>query len=54
MSYPPVILWNMQQQLILVETDERPWELNDHTREIGRRGLEQARLALQRGSRRAA
>jgi len=44
----------MQQQLILVETDERPWELDDHTREVGRRGLEAARRALQRASCQAA
>jgi len=44
----------MEQQLTLVEPDERPWELDNHTREIGRRGLEQARRALQRASRQAA
>ncbi len=36
----------MQEQLVLVEGDERPWELDEHTREIGRRGVEQARQAL--------
>ncbi len=36
----------MQEQLVLVEPDERPWELDEHTREIGRRGVEQARQAL--------
>ncbi len=44
----------MELQLILIDTDERSWELDDHTREIGRRGLEQARRALQRASSRAA
>lgn len=36
----------MQEQLVLVEPAERPWELDEHTREIGRRGVEQAREAL--------
>ena len=36
----------MQEQLVLVEPVERQWELDDHTREIGRRGVEQARQAL--------
>ncbi|MGI8776805.1 MAG: hypothetical protein ACR2LJ_05335 [Acidimicrobiales bacterium] len=44
----------MEQQLTLVDTDERAWELDDHTREIGRRGLEQARRALQKASAQAA
>jgi hypothetical protein len=36
----------MQEQLVLVEPLERPWVLDEHTREIGRRGVEQARQAL--------
>ncbi len=36
----------MQEQLILVQPDERPWELDEHTREVGRRGVAQARQAL--------
>lgn len=44
----------MEQQLTLVDPGERSWELDDHTREIGRRGLQQARQALQKASRRAA
>jgi len=44
----------MEQQLTLVETDERSWELTEHTREVGRRGLQQARQALERAARQAA
>jgi len=44
----------MEQQLTLVEADERSWELTERTREIGRLGLQQARQALERASRQAA
>jgi hypothetical protein len=40
----------MNEQLILLRPAERPWRLDDHTREIGRRGVEEARAALRRGS----
>ena len=44
----------MEQQLTLVDVDERSWELTERTREIGRLGLQQARQALERAPRRAA
>ena len=44
----------MEKQLVLVEPTERPWELDERTREVGRRGLEQAREALRRSRREAA
>jgi len=39
-----------------VSTDEAPvaWELDDHTRELGRRGLAAARQALHQASARLA
>jgi hypothetical protein len=45
----------MNEQLLLLRDPlvgpaERPWQLDDHTREIGRRGVEEARAALRRGS----
>ena len=42
---PPCHRWDMKNQLALLQVD-RPWELDERTREIGRRGLEQARDAL--------
>jgi len=36
----------MKEQLFLVEPEERPWHLDERTREVGRRGIEQARRAL--------
>ncbi|MGI9023429.1 MAG: hypothetical protein ACR2HV_09410 [Acidimicrobiales bacterium] len=44
----------MEQQLTLVEPAERSWELTERTREVGRRGLQQARQALERAPRQAA
>jgi hypothetical protein len=52
----------MEQQLTLVQPGEprpdpspRPaWALDDRTRDIGRRGLQQARQALRRAARQAA
>ena len=44
----------MEQQLTLVEAPQPPWQLDDRTREIGRRGLELARQALRQAIRRAA
>jgi hypothetical protein len=43
----------MEQQLILLEPPERPWELDERTRQVGRLGLEKAREALRQASRRA-
>ena len=59
MSHPPVILDPMNDQLALLEEDagaaEPAWELDDHTREVGRRGVAAARHALRQvAARRAA
>ena len=44
----------MTTQLVLIETSAESWRLDDATRAIGRRGLAEARSALQAGGRRAA
>ena len=50
MSHPPVILGEMEQQLLLLDPPPDDWRLDEHTRQIGRRGVQQARDALrQRG-----
>jgi hypothetical protein len=36
----------MEEQLHLIEPDEPEWVIDDATRAIGRRGIEQARQAL--------
>jgi hypothetical protein len=36
----------MTRQLVLIETPAAAWRLDDTTRAIGRRGLEEARSAL--------
>jgi hypothetical protein len=39
----------MERQLALIEQDEAgadTWRLDEHTREVGRQGIEQARQAL--------
>ncbi len=38
----------MQEQLRLLQPDDRGWRLDEHTREIGRQGLQEARAALRR------
>ena len=45
---------SMSAQLVLI--DERPdnWKLDEQTREVGRKGLAQARAALEEAARRAA
>lgn len=54
LSHPPAILVNMNDQLVLLEDDERQWQLDERTRELGRRGVAQAREALRQADRRAA
>jgi len=36
----------MHEQLLLLRPDDRPWRLDDHTREVGRQGILDARAAL--------
>jgi hypothetical protein len=38
----------MARQLVLIETREREWKLDEHTREAGREGIRQAREELRR------
>ena len=54
LSHPPAILVNMNDQLVLLENDDRQWRLDERTREIGLRGVAQAREALRQADRRAA
>jgi hypothetical protein len=37
----------MADQLLLIETNESDWRLDERTRETGRKGVEAARRALQ-------
>ena len=46
MSHPLFILSDMERQLTLLEVPERSWKLDERTREIGRKGLAEARKAL--------
>lgn len=49
---PPVHTEPMERQLVLIE--EAPeWRLDEHTREVGRAGLAQARKALREALRRS-
>jgi hypothetical protein len=45
LSHPPFIVSDMENQLPLIE-GSRSWKLDRRTREIGRRGVAQARAAL--------
>jgi len=44
----------MKDQLVLVEPPAERWRIDDHTREVGRKGVEQARRALAEAIRRRA
>jgi hypothetical protein len=50
LSHPPAMLVNMNDQLVLLEDDERQWRLDERTREIGRRGIALAREALRQAA----
>jgi len=41
-------------QLTLIDGPEREWRLDDRTRSVGRRGIEEARRALQEAARKTA
>jgi hypothetical protein len=45
---------SMNTQLVLIDERKTDWRLDPKTREIGRKGLEQARAALQEALRRTA
>lgn len=36
-----------ERQLVLIDSNPRTWRLDERTKEIGRRGLAEARKALQ-------
>ena len=44
----------MTDQLTLIDTSDEAWRLDERTREIGRRGVEQARRALEEALQRVA
>jgi hypothetical protein len=46
LSHPPFIVIDMENQLPLIDSGSRSWKLDRRTREIGRRGVAQARAAL--------
>ncbi|MGI8493329.1 MAG: hypothetical protein ACR2KC_07380 [Acidimicrobiales bacterium] len=43
----------MAQQLVLLDSKEADWCLDEHTREVGRQGIAAARAALARARRAA-
>ena len=43
---PPGQTVTMERQLVLLDADRAQWRLDDHTREVGRRGIDDARAAL--------
>jgi hypothetical protein len=44
----------MARQLVLIEARDTQWRLDEHTREVGRRGLAEARRRLQQAVKPAA
>lgn len=54
MSHPAVIVMDMNDQLVLLEHNEDDRftyrRLDEHTREVGRRGVASAREALRRAA----
>jgi len=45
---------SMNMQLVLIDDSRADWRLDDKTKESGRKGLAEARAALQKAVRRAA
>ncbi len=54
LSHPLVMITTMRRQLVLMEPDKSDWRLDEATKEIGRRGIAEARKALQRAAQSAA
>ncbi len=48
---PPPHNGDMQRQLVLIDKAPRSWQLDERTREVGRKGLAEARRALASSSR---
>ena len=44
----------MNMQLVLIDDSKADWRLDDKTKDTGRRGLAEARAALQKAAQRAA
>lgn len=40
----------MQEQLLLVRSEDQSWRLDEHTREVGRQGVRDARAALRQAA----
>ncbi|CAN5842711.1 hypothetical protein BH24ACT3_BH24ACT3_08210 [soil metagenome] len=51
LSHPLGTMGAMERQLVLIEAPPREWRLDEHTREVGRRGFESARAALAHATR---
>jgi len=45
---------NEQLRLLAEESDSHPWVLDDHVKELGRKGVAEARRALQEAANRKA
>jgi hypothetical protein len=41
----------MARQLVLISTTDIDWRLDERTKEVGRRGISEARAALRRAAR---
>jgi hypothetical protein len=54
LSHPSVIITTMNTQLLLIDDRSPDWRLDDKTREAGRKGLAEARAALQKAVQRVA
>ncbi|MCU1379465.1 MAG: hypothetical protein JWN29_2448 [Acidimicrobiales bacterium] len=50
LSHPLFMMGGMATQLLLLDTSSRTWKLDRQTREIGRRGVAEAREALRRAT----
>ncbi len=50
---PPVHDYDMARQLALISPNEIDWRLDERTKELGRRGIAEARAALRRAARAA-
>ncbi len=44
----------MTDQLVLIDAPEVDWRLDEYTKEVGRRGIAEARKALEEAARRTA
>lgn len=47
MSHPAARMHTMQRQLTLLTRGDGSWRLDEETREVGRKGVAEARAALQ-------